>query len=308
MEFLRSEQIDSFAKDLRTRMLKEQDYTLLPVVGSLHWFGKLFFGGVYVDRTDALLTSTIVLKTKTLTAELVEERRLAQDHGQLMYQRWKETYDRESDEYGKTYGLTIWCDKNIEWDWNLIRPLIQDHDQFTIKCTDHSLVAKFPSSFPKFQNKGEYHASISVLQERIESFPCPEGYVLKTMSVEDTSVAMASYKYGFRAKYNLEMCAAWGLGVGAYHIESNSLASFAFIQGTGVISGLMTLPNHRGKGLAKAVISRLVEVLHGCGAPVYCFIEKNNIDAKQREINLDLFHKLGFKTLDNVSRLLTIWA
>lgn len=51
---------------------------------------------------------------------------------------------------------------------------------------------------------------------------------------------------------------------------------------------LYTLPEHRGKGYAKVIISTLAKKLHAEGYPVYCFIEEDNV------LSYKLFTKLGF--------------
>lgn len=51
---------------------------------------------------------------------------------------------------------------------------------------------------------------------------------------------------------------------------------------------LYTLPEHRGKGYAKAVISAMAKRLHAQDYPVYCFVEEENT------ISYNLFKSLGF--------------
>ncbi|XP_062851858.1 glycine N-acyltransferase-like isoform X2 [Trichomycterus rosablanca] len=51
---------------------------------------------------------------------------------------------------------------------------------------------------------------------------------------------------------------------------------------------LYTLPEHRGKGYAKALITILAKKLHADGYPVYCFIEEEN------QLSYRLFTSLGF--------------
>lgn len=51
---------------------------------------------------------------------------------------------------------------------------------------------------------------------------------------------------------------------------------------------LYTLPEHRGKGYAKVLISSMVRKIRAQGYPVYCFIEVDN------ELSYRLFKKLGF--------------
>ncbi|KAM9344601.1 glycine N-acyltransferase-like protein 3 [Symphorus nematophorus] len=51
---------------------------------------------------------------------------------------------------------------------------------------------------------------------------------------------------------------------------------------------LYTLPEHRGKGYAKVLVSTLAKRLHAEGYPVFCFIEEDN------EVSYRLFKNLGF--------------
>lgn len=51
---------------------------------------------------------------------------------------------------------------------------------------------------------------------------------------------------------------------------------------------LYTLPEHRGKGYAKALVTIMSKRLHSQGYPVYCFIEEEN------HLSYSLFTSLGF--------------
>ncbi len=51
---------------------------------------------------------------------------------------------------------------------------------------------------------------------------------------------------------------------------------------------LYTLPEHRGKGYAKALVTIMSKRLHSQGYPVYCFIEEEN------HLSYSLFSNLGF--------------
>ncbi|XP_073337871.1 glycine N-acyltransferase-like protein 3 [Pagrus major] len=51
---------------------------------------------------------------------------------------------------------------------------------------------------------------------------------------------------------------------------------------------LYTLPEHRGKGYAKVLISAMAKKLHAEGFPVYCFIEEENT------VSYKLFKNMGF--------------
>lgn len=54
------------------------------------------------------------------------------------------------------------------------------------------------------------------------------------------------------------------------------------------IGMLYTLPEHRGKGYAKVLVSALAKRLHAEGFPVYCYIEEDST------VSYKLFKKLGF--------------
>lgn len=51
---------------------------------------------------------------------------------------------------------------------------------------------------------------------------------------------------------------------------------------------LYTMPEHRGKGYAKVLITSMVKQIRAKGYPVYCYIEVDN------EVSYGLFKKLGF--------------
>ncbi|XP_039509156.1 glycine N-acyltransferase isoform X2 [Pimephales promelas] len=51
---------------------------------------------------------------------------------------------------------------------------------------------------------------------------------------------------------------------------------------------LYTVPEHRGKGYAKALVTIMSKRLHSQGCPVYCFIEEKN------QLSYRLFTSLGF--------------
>ncbi|KAM3863032.1 glycine N-acyltransferase-like protein 3 [Diretmus argenteus] len=51
---------------------------------------------------------------------------------------------------------------------------------------------------------------------------------------------------------------------------------------------LYTLPEHRGKGYAKVLVSTMAKKLHAQGYPVYCFIEEDNL------VSYRLFKNMGF--------------
>lgn len=51
---------------------------------------------------------------------------------------------------------------------------------------------------------------------------------------------------------------------------------------------MYTLPEHRGKGYAKVLVSTMAKRFHAEGYPVYCFVEEGNV------VSYRLFKNLGF--------------
>ncbi|KAM4598853.1 glycine-N-acyltransferase-like protein 3 isoform 2-T2 [Fundulus diaphanus] len=56
---------------------------------------------------------------------------------------------------------------------------------------------------------------------------------------------------------------------------------------SGAIGMLYTLPEHRGKGYAKVLISSMAKKFFGHGYPVFCFIEEENL------VSYQLFKSMG---------------
>lgn len=70
--------------------------------------------------------------------------------------------------------------------------------------------------------------------------------------------------------------------------ETGRPVSWILTYNSSAMGMLYTLPEHRGKGYAKILISALARRLHGEGFPVYCFIEEEN------HVSYTLFRNLGF--------------
>lgn len=70
--------------------------------------------------------------------------------------------------------------------------------------------------------------------------------------------------------------------------ESSRPVSWMLMYDYCALGMLYTLPEYRGKGYAKTLITFMSKQLHAQGYPVYCFIEEEN------DISLCLFKSLGF--------------
>ncbi|XP_063047150.1 glycine N-acyltransferase-like protein 3 [Engraulis encrasicolus] len=70
--------------------------------------------------------------------------------------------------------------------------------------------------------------------------------------------------------------------------DSNQPVSWMLLYDYCALGLLYTMPEHRGKGYAKTLITHMSKQLHAQGYPVYCFIEEDNA------ASLRLFRSLGF--------------
>ncbi|XP_077092683.1 glycine N-acyltransferase-like protein 3 [Siphateles boraxobius] len=70
--------------------------------------------------------------------------------------------------------------------------------------------------------------------------------------------------------------------------ENNQPVSWVLLYDYCAIGMLYTLPEHRGKGYAKTLVTTMAKKLHSQGYPIYCFIEECN------QLSYKLFTSLGF--------------
>ncbi|XP_072363860.1 glycine N-acyltransferase-like protein 3 isoform X2 [Scyliorhinus torazame] len=76
--------------------------------------------------------------------------------------------------------------------------------------------------------------------------------------------------------------------------ETDNPVSWILTYQYGAMGLLYTLPEHRGKGFAKLLVTKMVKVLQNLGYPIYCFVEEENTKSYQ------LFEKLGFKEAPDI--------
>uniref|UniRef100_A0AAY4E8H4 Glycine N-acyltransferase-like protein n=1 Tax=Denticeps clupeoides TaxID=299321 RepID=A0AAY4E8H4_9TELE len=71
-------------------------------------------------------------------------------------------------------------------------------------------------------------------------------------------------------------------------LDGGQPVAWVLTYANGALGMLYTLPEHRGKGYAKVLISTLSRQLHAQGHPVFCFIEREN------KLSYRIFKGLGF--------------
>ena len=127
--------------------------------------------------------------------------------------------------------------------------------------------------------------------EDLKITKCPNGYNIRELSVEDAIYAHSQWKFKSNENFACFYDSAQdGLGIGAFCNTSDKLVSWCLVLWEGAISALTTIPDHRGKGLAKAVICMLSKRMIDRKMIPYVFIEKT----ETMHISEKLFTSLGF--------------
>lgn len=299
MLLLHTEHFEAFADGLKHRIQTQKDFALLPVLGAIKWIGKISFSCVYVDVIDPSSCSFILVKVKPVSEHDVEKKVAEGLHTNCIHDRWLKDIDQDLIVFDKYHWVCFWTNKDKEsLDLTNFSNLLDYRDFPRIKAVDYSLLDKLCRSFQDYAFVVRTKAFVCVLLEEPRVFPCPQGYIIRTIDMEDCETAMTSYKYAYVIRNNLMLCAANGYGVGAYEIESGKLVSSAFLNWEGAISGLQTEEQHRNKGLAKAVVSFLANLLFKEGCPIFCYVEK---DVETTDLNFVLYRKIGFVTDENLA-------
>ncbi len=128
--------------------------------------------------------------------------------------------------------------------------------------------------------------------DKFKSTPCQvNGYTIRAMSLNETLYAVRHWKFADDGSL-IRFSASWsnGLVIGAFPEQSTTPVSWAFVSWDGAIAALQTLPEHRGKGLGKAVVKSISEVMLQRSLIPYVFIE----DIETAFIPASLFTSLGF--------------
>ena len=118
----------------------------------------------------------------------------------------------------------------------------------------------------------------------------PPGYQLRDLNLDDTDQINKHLSWGGndRAMVRIKNCIKYSITVGVYHVETNTLASWSMLNRCGAIGMVTTHPDHRRKGLAKAVVTSLCLKLLDNNIIPYCYIYKTNV------ASCNLFQSLGF--------------
>ena len=121
-----------------------------------------------------------------------------------------------------------------------------------------------------------------------EDFQHPD-YEIREISLEEALFAADNWMYRRKgSEYRFASSYSLGLAVGAFPLGSSSPVSWAICNWDGAISALHTFPEHRRKGLGKAVVKRLASRMILNGSIPFSFVVNGIVTSES------IFASLGF--------------
>ncbi|XP_048577532.1 uncharacterized protein LOC116617041 isoform X2 [Nematostella vectensis] len=126
-------------------------------------------------------------------------------------------------------------------------------------------------------------------REHLIESECPGGYRLAKLELHHADRINNTWK--FSSPHTLERLKRWiqhSDNVGVFCCDTDELVGWGLVAEAGCISALHTITEHRKKGIAKAVITRLTNLLLKANMVPYTYIEENN------HISQNLFQQMGF--------------
>ena len=125
-----------------------------------------------------------------------------------------------------------------------------------------------------------------------------QGYQIKEMSLKETLYAADHWKYKTNSvTYRFATSCYNGMVFGAFPTGSSVPVSWAYASWDGAISGLQTVEGHKKKGLGRAIVRKLSELLIENGIIPYAYIEES---MEGSNIPAALFASLGFEVYKDV--------
>lgn len=125
-----------------------------------------------------------------------------------------------------------------------------------------------------------------------------EGYQIMEMSLMETLYAADHWKYKTDSvTYRFATSCYNSMVLGAFPTGSSVPVSWVYASWDGAISGLQTVEGHKKKGLARAIVKKLSEILIDNGVIPFAYIEE---DMEGSNIPAALFTSLGFEVYKDV--------
>nr|XP_055026895.1 uncharacterized protein LOC129416586 [Misgurnus anguillicaudatus] len=128
-----------------------------------------------------------------------------------------------------------------------------------------------------------------VLQEPSKIVPV-DSLSLKISSLNESHIALINNTWKFGNEHSIRMIRNMILNFPSCCVLDSDDQPVAWVltYTFGAMGMLYTIPEHRRKGYAKALVSIMSRRLHSQGYPVYCYIEEEN------QVSYRLFTNLGF--------------
>ncbi|MFQ5895456.1 MAG: GNAT family N-acetyltransferase [Nitrospinota bacterium] len=128
----------------------------------------------------------------------------------------------------------------------------------------------------------------SLYQLDPKEFRPRDAHPTEPLREEDALLVASHWPYGDEVGYVLERIRR---APSAAVRERGSAVSWMIVHGDGSIGSLHTLESHRGRGLARSVVSALVRAQLARGRTPYCYVVQGNTPS------IRVFESLGFRRL-----------
>ncbi|XP_069484953.1 glycine N-acyltransferase-like protein 3 [Ambystoma mexicanum] len=166
---------------------------------------------------------------------------------------------------------------------------------FEVQGLQCSLQAMLVNAAQIRQARAEMATLITFIQEKetcvsIPNLSGPKMAEMPSLSVSHTELVDKTWAFGGSdsSQQYVKTCIENSPSRCLMTNDCRTPISWALTDQYGAIRMAYTLPQHRGKGYAKCIISSLSDELRQGGFPVYCHVEEDNTSSKA------LFKSLGF--------------
>ncbi|KAJ0066776.1 hypothetical protein NL108_002330 [Boleophthalmus pectinirostris] len=135
-----------------------------------------------------------------------------------------------------------------------------------------------------------------IIQLKTLSFFSSAGISIGSLNESHIEIVIKTWKFGRKDAWGMIKNMVFNFPSCCILDAEGRPVSWVLTYACGSMGMLYTVPEHRGKGYAKMVISALARRFFTEGYPVYCFIEEDNT------VSCQLFKGLGFTEDDPTYR------
>ena len=282
-----SQDLKHFQERISSEGDEVQMRKLLPIKGFLSTKGKLWKGKVWTDWKSTTPEVCNVIIVEIFPVFELEE---------------KEEHCERSNPEVCLKTISLWT-RAREFEEYLYKYINEDtfHSFISVDATHSVAILDVSSDLkswkkslsPTVELKLGHCSFINWLPglEDLKVTRCPLGYSIRNLTTDEAIYVHSQWKFRSNRTFAFfYRSAEEGLAVGAFCNTSGKLVSWSVILPNGAISNLTTMPEHRRKGLAKAVICVLSQKIIERNMIPYLFFE----NTETSYIPEELFKSLGF--------------